>query len=47
MYMDGHVEFVRYQQKYPVTSPAPVNYGGKTNLDSVASVTMGLFGGQG
>ncbi len=45
MYMDGHVEFVKYQQKFPIASPA--HSPTLSNLDSQAAAWANLIGGAG
>lgn len=44
LYMDGHVEFVKYQSKYPVESPA---YDGHLNLNAHTGWHMYMVGGYG
>ena len=45
LYMDGHVEFVRYGSKYPVSSPDPVGSG--TNVNSLIKLFGVMAGGYG
>jgi prepilin-type processing-associated H-X9-DG protein len=45
LYMDGHVEWVRYQSKWPIASPEldpDLN-----NLDSMMGEVISIFGGNG
>ncbi len=45
LYMDGHVEFIRYKAKWPVD--APTYNPDLVNLDSQAALVMDMFGGFG